>query len=186
MRELVGPVMDMYDARRRGVSATRVMSRGFVEVARMPLRVRLAFFVTNAPLFVASAWLLWSPHVGCSSTARLALCVSTTAVALASTLFHGCVLFGMSLQLVAPDGFEQTAVRFLQLDVLSAYVCGLTLCASCGAARTAAYIGIPAALLSLSNHAKWRGHSTLYALLHGSWHVLAAVAICLISHTRPD
>lgn len=183
MRELVGPVMDVYDARRSGVSVAHVMSRGFCDVARLPLGARVAFFLTNAPLCVAFARLLRAPHAGLTTTtaARAALCASTSAAALSSALFHWFVLFGVRSKSATSDAFTTTAVRLLQLDMLCAYACGALLCANYGVARTAVHFAVPLALLSLGNRAKWRGLGAQYALMHGLWHVSASIAICLIS-----
>ena len=124
---VVGPVMDLLAARRAGASVTCVLAHNNRLVStRLDMRTRVAFWLTNVPYWMLAAHLLEVPtplasgHVGLGQAHALA----AACVALASTSFHGSVLFGSGKR--AYGAIELSTV-LLVADVLAANGYALTL-----------------------------------------------------------
>lgn len=166
---VVGPILDALAARNEGTSTLRVLSRGNKLVATLPLSVRLAFWLSNVPYWLLAAWLLYGPP---GLQAPVAHGAAATGVAIASTSFHGAVLFG------GPAARSWLVPRLLLLDMVAANGYGLFLAVLRGLRPVATAFVLPVCTLALSAIAKrtWEA-PYLYASLHGAWHVASAAAL---------
>ena len=88
---VVGHVMDMAAARAEGTSTFSIIMRGNRLVITLPLQVRLAFWLTNAPYWLLASRIIVDPPRRGSHFVHAVFAVLTAA---ASTAFHGAVLFG--------------------------------------------------------------------------------------------
>ena len=104
--------------------------------------------------------------------------VANFAVATASTLFHGAVMAASALGggRVAPL-IDQITAAFLGFDLLAANIYGASLAYLMGFVRPLLLFAPPLLLLVSSAYVKRQGSPKLYALLHGTWHLLSAAAI---------
>ena len=169
-----GPVLDYRAARQRGVSTVQVLSEGNARVStKLPTHVKVIFWLTNVPYWFLAVELGCgaAPHVGSRSTHALA----ASMVAVASTAFHGSVLFG---PVASP-----WPRRLLSADILAANSYGVALACCCGLFVALRRFILPLALLAGAASAKRAGHVQSYAWLHGTWHVWSCLAMwqCLYS-----
>ena len=106
---VVGVIMDARRAASEGKSTLTVLTNGNLQVAtHLSLSTRLLFWATNAPYWLLAAQLLHAPPP--SSAWPRAHAASVAGVALISTLYHGAVLFGLSLKL-PPRVFQALTAR---------------------------------------------------------------------------
>ena len=90
-------------------------------------------------------------------------------VALASTAFHGVVLFG------PPDSPWQR--RLMAVDLLFANGYGVVLACMIGVGRVAWLFALPVVLLVAAAKLKRAGRIVSYAMFHGTWHLLSCAAM---------
>ena len=179
---VVGPLMDAFTARRHGSSMLHEINRGNrLLIQKLPLRTRLLFWLTNLP-YVALALAL--AHVPSALTGSIAAASPAWAVAMASSVFHGHVLFSGS---GSRDNSSLTAL-LLAGDMLAANAYGLCVALSAGFPKAARAFGGPLLLLTASAVMKRRGRPGTYCALHGSWYVASAAALAWLhySGTPPD
>ena len=184
---MVGPILDAIAARKRGTSTLAVLSaNNRLMVKGLPVRVRIAFWLTNAPYWYLAATLACTPPPLAASSAACAwaLFVAAALVAVVSTAFHGAVLFGPALGLGLGPAYERVTSALLMGDILLANAYGVALAAMAGVRRAAGVFAAPVALLMVSAVLKRRGRPKGYAALHGAWHVLSAAGMWLLLHLQ--
>lgn len=161
-----GPVLDAMAARREGTTAVHVLARGNRLVAVLPLRVRVAFWLSNLPYWALLAALVQHPlEVGAVTHA-----VAAAVVASASTAYHGVVLFG------GEPLRSWLAPKLLLLDIMAANSYGLALALHRGMRVVPPFV-LPLCALALSARFKRSDRPRLYAAFHGAWHVASAWAL---------
>jgi hypothetical protein len=172
---VVGPVMDLIAAQKVGSSAITILNRNNrLLVERLPMRVRLAFWLTNVPYWALAAMLVVEPApLAGSSTMAAAHMFAVAVVALVSTSFHGAVLFGGSLG----GDYQRVTAGLLLADLICANGYGLVLACCAGLRRTCLIFAMPVAILTASAYLKRRGRPRAYAALHGAWHALSAACM---------
>ena len=100
-------------------------------------------------------------------------CIAMNALYLISTLYHGAVLFGLSLKL-PPRVFQALTARLLALDVVAANAYGVALVVFSGVARSAPRFAPPLTLLLVGARAKRTSRPVTFAWCHGLWHIFSA------------
>ena len=160
---MVGQLLDAMTARAEKTSAAVILSRGNRIVAALPLGVRITFWLTNLPYFALTARLFADADVASAHA------IAVGVVALASTCFHGAILFGAALP-------PALAPRLMALDLVAANGYGIVLMALRGLRRVLALFAVPVCVLVSSAVLKRRQRPMAYAALHGLWHVLSAAA----------
>ena len=169
---VVGVIMDARRAASEGKSTLTVLTNGNLQVAtHLSLSTRLLFWATNAPYWLLAAQLLHAPPP--SSAWPRAHAASVAGVALISTLYHGAVLFGLSLKL-PPRVFQALTARLLALDVVAANAYGVALVVFSGVARSAPRFAPPLTLLLVGARAKRTSRPVTFAWCHGLWHIFSA------------
>ena len=168
--------------------------------ATLSPRAKLAFVATNLPYFIASACIFATDPV---TRARGPFCC---AVLCASAAFHGGVVGSLGAVSTYWHGAqcqmqpsccrwlychsESTGTsrlhsvawltRLVKVDIgCSALAMGIGVVCF-GPARTFEWLALPLAFFVVGAISKARGYYALYALFHGAWHVLGAIAISFI------
>ena len=176
-----GPAMDIATARKEGTTPLQVLMRGNRLISsQLSLRVKLLFWLTNGPYWMLAIALVVAAPLElpsrCGPSWLHALAVF--AVALASSAFHGTVLFGGRSSIgTGRYSVEQFAALLLAVDMTAANCYGLALALMFGLVRSLLLFAFPIALLMCSAYTKRKGRPVLYAFLHGTWHVLSAAAM---------
>ena len=174
---VVGVVMDARKAAAEGKPTLEVLTRGNLHVAeRLSFTTKFLFWATNAPYWLLAAQLLFGAPPPARRATASAHAAATTVVALVSTLYHGAVLFGLSLQL-PPRVFHAMTAQLLAADVVVANAYGTVLVVSAGITRAAPRFIPPLVLLFVGARAKRTGYVATFALCHGLWHVLSAACM---------
>lgn len=173
-----GPAMDVARARKEGVPALHVLLQGNqLVISKLSPRSKLAFWCSNGPYWMLALALLASPPglpAGCGAGWQHALAVLI--VALASSMYHGLVLTMRPERAIHSVTASFTAI-LLGLDMIAANCYGVTLAWVFGLARCLGLFILPLMLLMTSAVIKRKGNPRLYALLHGVWHILSAIAM---------
>ena len=164
-----GPLLDAMAARREGSSTIHVLTRGNQLVAsRLPWKSKVVFWLSNAPYHMLAWQLIFGAAPKNVPGAQWMHALAAAVVALASTCFHGAVLF---------SGSSKWPQRLLAFDLLAANGYGAVLAMLLGLWRVLAAFAPPLVLLMSSAYLKRKGHILSYAALHGTWHVLSAAAM---------
>ena len=168
-----GALLDQAVATKLGTSSVAVLTRGNLGVQGLSLRVRLLFWLTNLPYWLLALRLLLAPAdlLGAGQFGHQLHVAAATVVALASTAFHGAVLFG--------DARAQLVLvpKLLTLDLLAANSYGAALAVLRGVSLVLPAFSAPLVCLAASAIFKRIGRPNAYAAGHGTWHVLSALAI---------
>ena len=162
-------------------------------------RAKLAFLATNLPYFAVSAWFMVStPANPLTPTCCATLCASgifhgslVALLASVSTYWHGaqCQLQHSSCRWLycyseARGSSALHSVGWLRRLVVADIACsGLTLLNGfiCfGMWRTNSWMAGPFVVFAVAHVAKKRRQYEVYAIAHGIWHVVSAIAIFLV------
>ena len=162
-------------------------------------RAKLAFVATNLPYFAVSAWVFaTTPANPLTPTCCATLCASgifhggvIAVLGSVSTYWHGaqCQLHSSSCRWLycyseARGSSALHSVGWLRRLVLADVACSsLTLLNGfiCfGLRRTNSWMAGPFVVFVVAHVAKKRRHYEAYAIAHGIWHVVSAIAICQI------
>ena len=180
MRELVGPIIDIIDSKKNGLEVKHVMSKGFIEVSNISIYVKLIFFFTNLPFYLLASEILFNPMPNWTFLKHVLLASGSIFISIASTLFHGSVLFGIQLNLISFQYFKTTTVKLLYCDIFASYLYSIIIIIYFGILKSLYYLLPAFFIFSIGNWAKFNGFTYIYSLLHGLWHIYVSIALWYI------
>lgn len=164
-------------------------SRPLAALATFSRSSRLIFLATNAPFHLVALLALTSGNLPASPAASCIgdLCaapwfhgLALMTLACVSTCWHAaqCELVGW---LSCVDMHSSSRLRALLLGDVSCSIAMFLIGIVCfGPWRTLFWLAIPLAFFAVGRRAKRRRDHSLYMVVHGLWHILAAAAISQI------
>ncbi|KAL1523309.1 hypothetical protein AB1Y20_018255 [Prymnesium parvum] len=163
-----------------GPSAALVVRENKKMVLRLSLRARAIFCLTNVPYMLfalqwSSAAVNSSSSDVCRAPALHRACL--LGVSAISASYHIVQCFGQQL---FPLWLQRRQAQLLILDVVTANAYALLLARCFGVGYVLPRAVSLASLMIIASVCKRRGFYMAYAVFHGVWHILSAVAIKML------